>query len=301
MNILWRQNSNILHQPHTFTSVLFSQSLQKKCTSAAYSRFSSALLHHQHQRFHQRHHLHRSFSNVTTREKQTTTKKLVSPLKIVMDIDECMIHCTDADSSYRQDEERQEAQLGNGVESHKVVCEDGMPVHINIRPGLRDFLQTMVERKYHVYAFTAGLPVYARPVLDTIDPEGTIFQHAWYRSDCTLINLVGNQLYCKDLSVLNEKRDEPMNHYLEGTIDQGLDEKRTILVDNNIFSFIPQPANGVHIASWYDCHKDQELSFLLKLFEHLETVEDVRPILDKTYNIYEEHRRIIRRLQEQES
>ena len=129
----------------------------------------------------------RSFSTVPPSQVRPT-------LNVVMDIDECMIHCIDADASYRQDEERKEVGSVDGVEQRKVTCEDGMEVHINLRPGLEDFLATLVARGYNVWAFTAGMPVYARPVLKSIDPTGEIFRNAWYRGHCTRINLGGHQV-----------------------------------------------------------------------------------------------------------
>jgi hypothetical protein len=40
-----------------------------------------------------------------------------------------------------------------------------------------------------------------------------------------------------------------------------------VLVDNNIFSFIPQPSNGIHVPSFYDSKEDNELDAVLQVLE----------------------------------
>ena len=65
---------------------------------------------------------------------------------------------------------------GEKVQSVRLMCEDNSPVHIRIRPGLKKFLEEVSKINCEVYAFTAGLPVYARPVIKEIDPNGTIFK-----------------------------------------------------------------------------------------------------------------------------
>ena len=159
---------------------------------------------------------------------------------------------------------------GEKVQSVRLMCEDNSPVHIRIRPGLKKFLEEVSKINCEVYAFTAGLPVYARPVIKEIDPNGTIFKKVLYRDSCTEIRLNNSMFYSKDLKSFG------VDIY---------DEKRTVLVDNNIFSFVINPNNGIHICEFYDAADDRELEKVLELINHLTTVPDVRVPLSKIFHI----------------
>lgn len=54
---------------------------------------------------------------------------------------------------------------------------------VNKRPGLDPFLEALA-RDYNTIVFTAAMPDYAGPVLDYIDPKGTLFHRRLYRSSC---------------------------------------------------------------------------------------------------------------------
>lgn len=54
---------------------------------------------------------------------------------------------------------------------------------MNKRPGLDPFLEALA-REYNTIVFTAAMPDYAGPVLDYIDPKGTLFHRRLYRSSC---------------------------------------------------------------------------------------------------------------------
>lgn len=54
---------------------------------------------------------------------------------------------------------------------------------MNKRPGLDPFLEALA-RDYNTIVFTAAMPDYAGPVLDYIDPKGTLFHRRLYRSSC---------------------------------------------------------------------------------------------------------------------
>lgn len=59
---------------------------------------------------------------------------------------------------------------------------------MNKRPGLDPFLEALA-RDYNTIVFTAAMPDYAGPVLDYIDPKGTLFHRRLYRSSCRQVNL----------------------------------------------------------------------------------------------------------------
>lgn len=54
---------------------------------------------------------------------------------------------------------------------------------VNKRPGLDAFLEALA-RDYNTIVFTAAMPDYAGPVLDYLDPKGTLFHRRLYRSSC---------------------------------------------------------------------------------------------------------------------
>lgn len=60
---------------------------------------------------------------------------------------------------------------------------------MNKRPGLDPFLEALA-RDYNTIVFTAAMPDYAGPVLDYIDPKGTLFHRRLYRSSCRQVGLI---------------------------------------------------------------------------------------------------------------
>jgi len=106
-------------------------------------------------------------------------------LVVVMDIDEAIVHAhTFGDENgYQRNfsvERVDDNKKDHKTESIRILMQDNVPVHVRFRPGLSDFLKDIHEIA-DIYAFTAGLKVYAKPVLDYIDPSGTIFKRVLYR------------------------------------------------------------------------------------------------------------------------
>ncbi|XP_048439537.1 phosphatase Herzog-like isoform X2 [Pyrus x bretschneideri] len=103
---------------------------------------------------------------------------------------------------------------------------DGKPkinyVTVFERPGLREFLKRVSEFA-DLAIFTAGLEDYARPLVDRIDVEN-LFQLRLYRASRVSTEC---REHVKDLSCLSK------------------DFSRIVIVDNNPFSFLLQPLNGI--------------------------------------------------------
>jgi len=59
----------------------------------------------------------------------------------------------------------------------------GQDIHVRIRPYLSDTLDKLKEQ-YELVAWTAGVKDYADPILDKIDPDGTIFKTRLFRDSC---------------------------------------------------------------------------------------------------------------------
>jgi carboxy-terminal domain RNA polymerase II polypeptide A small phosphatase len=135
--------------------------------------------------------------------------------------------------------------------------------NLHVRPGLQEYLRELTEVA-DVFAFTAGMSVYAHPVIKYLDPEQKIFKKVWCRESCSVSG------FTKDLK-------KAMEHHF--------DPNRTILVDNNILSFIPQPSNGILIPAFYDDPEDDHLSEVLKVVKELQTESDVKPALHAKFNL----------------
>ncbi|BBH07260.1 Haloacid dehalogenase-like hydrolase superfamily protein [Prunus dulcis] len=103
---------------------------------------------------------------------------------------------------------------------------DGKPKvnHVTVfeRPGLREFLKQVYEFA-DLVLFTAGVEDYARPLVDRIDVEN-LFKLRLYRPSTVSTEC---REHVKDLSCLSK------------------DLCRTVIVDNNPFSFLLQPLNGI--------------------------------------------------------
>ncbi|KAA8534070.1 hypothetical protein F0562_031737 [Nyssa sinensis] len=134
------------------------------------------------------------------------------------------------------------------------------------RPGLQEFLNQLSEFA-DLVLFTAGLEGYARPLVDRIDVENR-FSCRLYRPSTVSTEY---REHVKDLSCLSK------------------DLCRTVIVDNNPFSFLLQPLNGIPCIPFsagtpYD---EQLLEVLLPLLKHLSQQKDVRPVLYERFHMPE--------------
>jgi len=146
--------------------------------------------------------------------------------------------------------------------------EEDRAVKVFTRPGLDRFL-TAVSARYEPVLFTAALPIYANPVLDYIDPGQTLpkrLRHRLFRDSCVEHS---NYPFVKDIRML------------------GRDMARTVIVDNNPSAVLATLSNAIHIQDFYDDENDRELDKLTMLLAHLDTLDDVRPYLEKHFQLEE--------------
>ncbi|KAK9120092.1 hypothetical protein Scep_018185 [Stephania cephalantha] len=177
---------------------------------------------------------------------------------LVLDLDETLVHstlepCDDADFTF---------PVNFNLMNHTV--------YVKCRPHLNDFLEK-VANLFEIIIFTASQSIYAEQLLNVLDPKRRIFRHRVYRDSCVFVN--GN--YLKDLSVL------------------GRDLSRVIIIDNSPQAFGFQVDNGIPIESWFDDRTDKELLSLLPFLETLVGVGDVRPLIEKKFNIREKVARAV--------
>lgn len=230
-----------------------------------------------------------SSSSLQQEEQQVMDKpQFESDLVVVLDMDECLIHSqffqqNHTTNTYRQqeasrdqhsnkDDDEPTSLITSACESFRLSLPDGDLVQVHKRPNLDLFLQTITSR-YETHVFTAAMSVYASPLLDVLDPDGAMFQQRFYREDCTLDPKLG--VYVKDLSKALSQR----------SCGGMYNEQRAVLVDNNPFSFLANPSNGILVSNFYDDPKDDTLQAVMELLHELEDVEDVRTVLDAKFGL----------------
>lgn len=194
-------------------------------------------------------------------------------LTVVLDLDETLV-CAYETSSLPATVRNQAIEAGlkwfelECISSDK-ECE-GKPkinyVTVFERPGLREFLEQLSEFA-DLVLFTAGLEGYARPLVDRIDVKNR-FYHRLYRPSTSSTEY---REHVKDLSCLSK------------------DLCRTVIVDNNPFSFLLQPMNGIPCIPFSagQPRDDQLLEVLLPLLRYLSQQNDVRPFLYEKFHMPE--------------
>ena len=214
-----------------------------------------------------------------TKSSNNNKQNVVKPIKeydsdliVVLDMDECLIHSQFLQGPgakfAHQVRRTNGGPLGEtSVDTFNISLPDGELVRVHERPHLHDFL-AKVSAKYETHVFTAAMEVYAKPVLDVLDPKGEIFTHIWYRESCTMDSAVG--AYVKDLD-----------------FQWGDRLQRTVLVDNNPMSFLANPSNGILVSSFYNDPSDTTLPAVFDLLEELDEQDDVRPTLDSRFGLKE--------------
>ncbi|KAE8706479.1 Haloacid dehalogenase-like hydrolase (HAD) superfamily protein isoform 2 [Hibiscus syriacus] len=194
-----------------------------------------------------------------------TDEDRVKKLTVVLDLDETLV-CAYETSSLPPSLRNQATDVGVKCFELECVSSDkeceGKPevtyVTVFERPGLQDFLNQLSEFA-ELVLFTAGLEGYARPLVDRIDAENR-FSLRLYRPSTISTEY---REHVKDLSCLST------------------DLCRTVIVDNNPFSFLLQPVNGIPCIPFSagQPHDTQLLDVILPLLKHLSQQRDVRPVL----------------------
>lgn len=195
-------------------------------------------------------------------------------IALVLDMDECLVHSKFHNDfvECRQSEYRPE-ELNEYEDTFEIEMDDGERAVVYKRPGLDRFLEEAAKH-FDLYVFTAGLEAYGKPILNELDPKGTLIMGRFFRESCQ----VRKGMFLKDLRVVRN------------------DLSRVILVDNNPVSFLMQPSNGIPVPSFYDDANDRTLDSLTKVLMSLRGVDDVRPRLHQLFRLADllsEHQRMI--------
>ncbi|XP_043695379.1 CTD nuclear envelope phosphatase 1 homolog isoform X2 [Telopea speciosissima] len=196
----------------------------------------------------------------------------IEKLTVVLDLDETLV-CAYETCSLPAIVRNQATEAG--LKWFELECisskeYDGKPKvnHVTVfeRPGLHEFLK-QINDFADLVLFTAGIEGYARPLVDKIDVEKR-FSRRLYRPATISTEY---REHVKDVSCLSK------------------DLCRTVIVDNNPFSFLLQPLNGIPCIPFsagqpYD---EQLLEVLLPLIQHLSLQKDVRPVLYERFHMPE--------------
>ncbi|KAH6827293.1 Haloacid dehalogenase-like hydrolase superfamily protein [Perilla frutescens var. hirtella] len=194
-------------------------------------------------------------------------------LTVVLDLDETLV-CAYETSSLPTMLRSQATEAGIKWFELECISSDkefeGKPkinyVTVFERPGLKEFLKQLSEFA-DLILFTAGLEGYARPLVDKIDSEN-LFSHRLYRPSTISTEY---REHVKDLSCLSKEFC------------------RIVIVDNNPFSFLLQPLNGIPCIPFSpgQPHDEQLLDVILPLLKHLSLQKDVRPVLYERFHMPE--------------
>jgi len=156
---------------------------------------------------------------------------------IILDLDETLAHCTH-ESKLHCEDLKVNIFLKNGQQAEGKV---------KIRPHARELIIALAPI-YEIIIFTASQREYADKVIDIIDPQNLIKKRL-YREHCIR---TPEGVHIKDLRIIKNR-----------------ELQNIIIVDNSLYCFGFQLANGIPILPYYGQDDDIELielqGFLLKL------------------------------------
>lgn len=194
-------------------------------------------------------------------------------LTVVLDLDETLVSAYETSSL--PDNLRTQA-IEAGLKWFELECIsstkecNGEPkinyVTVFERPGLHEFLEKLSQFA-HLIVFTAGLEDYARPLVDKIDTK----------------HVLNDRLY-RPCTVSTQYRD-----HVKDLLCTSKNMCRTVIVDNNPYSFLLQPLNGIPCVpfSAEQPHDTQLLDIILPLLKQLSEEEDVRRALYDRFHMPE--------------
>jgi len=176
-------------------------------------------------------------------------------LTVVLDLDETLIH-TELVGLFQP-------VVEDVNETFFLDLPGGLKLRVTKRPFLDEFLRE-ASKWFELIVFTAGAEDYATPLLDHLDPDGTIFRHRLFRQHCFYKY---GPSFVKDLWLVNRCL------------------RRTVIVDNNTHSFMLQLSNGIPIESFFRDPSDCALHPLFQFLVSIMHEEDVRDKLEQAFRL----------------
>ena len=135
-------------------------------------------------------------------------------------------------------------------------------IGVYFRKNLKNFL-IKISKYFNLILFTAAYKEYADIIIDDIDPENIFFKKRFYRESC--INLNEN-INIKDLNIFNN-----------------IDLKRSVILDNNIYSFCNNLNNGILINSFFEGEDDDLMHIYYYLDNYIKNSQDVRKVNENLF------------------
>lgn len=102
---------------------------------------------------------------------------------------------------------------------------------------MKDFLEYLKEHKDEIepIIFTTGEAMYSEKLLKIVDPDRTLFKHAFFRNACYLF----------------EHREEDITVFVKDIARfKNRDLKRSVLLDPKYLSFMLTPDNGLPVIPY---------------------------------------------------
>ncbi|CAD8065791.1 unnamed protein product [Paramecium primaurelia] len=200
--------------------------------------------------------------------KLSQQNKYKDSITLVFDLDETLIHCN------QRDQKSYDVILTINLNKTQQVF-----AKINIRPNAVEILKKL-SKDFELIVFTASDQIYAKSIIDYLDPNNNIFAHRLYRESCILTS---GGILVKDLRILNRNLE------------------RVALIDNSAFNFSQQIDNGIPIIPFFDNKSDDELKKLYKYLSGMKEWYDVREYNRKHLQLYRYTQNIqnLKRLQQQ--
>lgn len=168
----------------------------------------------------------------------------MKPKTLILDLDETLVHVVNV-----KDGPDVVLEADDGNEEGPVL------IPVKLRPHVREFLRSM-SKIFEILIFTASSYLYARTIIDYLDPTGKWIGEILSRVHCTEIK---NKFALKDLRVIKNR-----------------DLKNMVLVDNLSHSFGLHIDNGIPILEFVNDTEDVELKLLAQYLQELAKADDVR-------------------------
>ena len=193
-------------------------------------------------------------SLIKSKEQNNIIKEVLNSDKklLLLDLDETLIHaeCPISEENINKYDAIIRFQSENNSDN------EYNEIGLYLRTGVGKFL-SLLNNLFNMAIFTASDKDYADAIIRYLDPNKEIFKFCLYRFNCINMNEL---IYIKDLRVINN-----------------IDLKKTVLIDNNIYSFTNQLNNGILINSFYGDKNDIELFNVFNyLMEFILPVDDIR-------------------------
>ncbi|EAR96666.2 NLI interacting factor-like phosphatase (macronuclear) [Tetrahymena thermophila SB210] len=159
--------------------------------------------------------------------------------------------------------------------------------HFLMRPFLEMFLKEM-SKIYEIVIFTVGMENYANWVIDSFDKNKYI-SHRLYRQHAFSKQYNYIKVRMIQFQLLPQQTQFLFFNLIQKDLSKlGRDLSRSLIVDNVADNFRLQPANGIHIKSWFSDSSDTALKELIPVLKELikQKPADIRPTLKQLKNKY---------------